>query len=184
MAARRSQAQRLQAARRSARRSLSNTTLLGWLAAVAVLVALAFVVGGPAAEQGVLGGTPSPSQASPLSIHFGQALDPDSNRAIQRTRRFRAGDRFAYSVTLPHAPGTADILVEISRLKDGGETVVPPRAVQHILPNVRTFAFVVRVDDLLDAWGAGSYEMRIFLEDDDVPLAAGRFTLIAPPASG
>ena len=183
MAARRSQAQRLQAARRSARRSLSNTTLLGWLAAGAVLVAFAFVVGRPAAEQGVLGGTPSPSQSSPVPIHFGQALDPDSNRAIQRTRRFRAGDRFAYSVTLARAPGTADIMVEISRLKDSGETVVQPRAVQHILPDTRTFAFVVRVDDLLDAWGAGSYEMRIFLEDSEVPLAAGRFTLIAPPAA-
>jgi hypothetical protein len=184
MAARRSQAQRLQAARRSARRSLSNTTLLGWIAAGAVLVALAFVVGGPAAEQGVLGGTPSPSQASPLPIRFGQALDPDSNRAIRHTRRFRAGDRFAYSVTLSRAPGTADIFVEISRLKDGRRTVVQARSVQHILPNLRSFAFVVQVDDLLEAWGPGSYEMRIFLDDGAVPLAAGRFTLIGSPTSG
>jgi hypothetical protein len=182
MATRRSQAQRFQAARRSARRSLQNSTLWGWLAAAILLVALAFVVGAPAAEHGVLGGTPSPSQPSPLPIRFGQALDPDTNRAINRTRRFRSGDRFAYSVTLPRAPGTADILVEISRLEDGGTVVVQPRSVQHILPKVRTFAFVVRADDLLAAWGAGSYEMRIFLGDGDEALAIGRFTLIAPPA--
>jgi hypothetical protein len=181
MATRRSQAQRLQAARRSARRSLQSSTLWGWLAAGVLLVALAFVVGGPAAEQGVLGGTPSPSQPSPLPIRFGQALDPDTNRAIHRSRRFRSGDRFAYSVTVARAPGTADIQVEISRLTEGGRTVVQPRSMQHILPDVRTFAFAVRADDLLSAWGAGSYEMRIFMGNGDAPLAVGQFTLIAPP---
>jgi hypothetical protein len=184
MATRRSQAQRLRAARRSARRSLQNSTLWGWLAAGALLVALAFVVGGPAAEQGVLGGTPSPSQAQPLPIHFGQALDPDTNRAIRRTRRFRSGDRFAYSVTLARPPGTADILVEIRRLQGGEAAVVQPRSVQHILPNVRTFAFSVKADDLIVAWGAGSYEMRIFVGNGEAPLAVGRFMLIAPPAPG
>ncbi|HYN63645.1 MAG TPA: hypothetical protein VES36_03495 [Candidatus Limnocylindrales bacterium] len=157
---------------------------MGWLAAGALLVALAFVVGGPAAEQGVLGGTPSPGQPSPLPIRFGQGLDPDTNRAIHRTRRFRSGDRFAYSVTMASAPSTADILVEISRLQDGRAKVVQPKSVQHILPKVRTFAFAVRADDLLAAWGAGSYEMRIFIGDGDTPLAVGRFMLIAPPAPG
>jgi hypothetical protein len=183
MATRRSQAQRLQAARRSARRSLQNSTLWGWLAAGALLVALAFVVGRPGVEQGVQGGTPSPSQAPPLAIHFGQALDPDTNRAIRRTRRFRSGDRFAYSVTLARPPGTAEILVEIRRLQ-GEAAIVQPRSIQHILPNVRTFAFAVEADDLLTAWGPGSYEMRIFMGDGDAPLAVGRFVLIAPPAPG
>ncbi len=183
MATRRSRAQRLQAAPRSARRSLQNSTLLGWLVAGGLLVALAFVVGRPAAEQGILGGTPSPSQPSPLPIRFGQALDPDTNRAIQRTRRYRNGDRFAYSVTLASPPGTTDIFVKITRLGEGRGTVVQPRSVQHILPNVRTFAFTVRADDLLAAWGAGSYEMRVFLRDGDVPLAVGRFMLIAAPRS-
>jgi hypothetical protein len=184
MATRRSQAPRLQAARRSARRSLRRTTLWGWVAAGALLVALAFVVGGPAAEQGMLGGTPTPSVPSPLPIRFGQTLDPDTNRAIHRTRRFRSGDRFAYSVTLARGPGTADILVEISRLEDGRRRVVQPKSVQHILPEVRTFAFAVQADDLLAAWGAGSYEMRIFMGGGPVPLAVGRFVLIAPSPSG
>jgi hypothetical protein len=183
MATRRSHARRLQAASRSARRSLGGAGLLGWVVAGGALLALAFVIGGPATERGVLGGTPAPSQApAALRISFGTALDPDNNRAINRTRRFRSGDPFAYSVTLDHRAGTADIYVEIRRLEEGSRVVVQERSVQHILPELRTFAFRVRTEDLLAAWGAGSYEMRIFLKPGDVePLAIGEFTLIAPP---
>jgi hypothetical protein len=185
MATRQSHARRLQAARRSARRSLGSASLLGWLASGAVLVGLALVIGGPAAEQGVRGGSPSPSHAAALPIQFGTALDPDTNRAINRTRRFRNGDPFAYSVTLGHRANTADIYVEIARLDEDSRVVVQERALQHILPELRTFAFRVRTDDLLAAWGAGSYEMRIFLEsDDEQPLATGEFTLIASPSEG
>lgn len=186
MATRRSHARRLQAARRSARRSLQGNAVLGWVAAAVVLVALAFVVGGPAAEQGILGGTgtPAPSAAAPLEIRFGHALDPVSNRATQRTRRFRSGDRFAYSVTLPRRPGTADILVEVTRLEGEERVVVQEKALQHILPGPKTFAFQVRTDDLLAAWGAGDYEMRIWMGGSADPLAIGRFTLIAIPPAG
>jgi hypothetical protein len=181
MATRRSHARRLEAARRSARRSLQGSSVLGWLAAGAILVVLAFVVGGPAAEQGVLGGTPRPSAAPPLAIRFGLGLDPESNRATQRTRRFRSGDPFAYSVTLPRRPATRDIWVEVARLDGGRRVVVQERSLQHIMPKARTFAFRVLTDDLLTAWGAGDYEMRIFLGEDDDPVAIGLFTLIASP---
>jgi hypothetical protein len=182
MATGRSHARRLQAARRSARRTLQGRSILGWLAAGAILVALAFVVGGPAAEQGVLGETATPSPAPPLPIRFGHNLDPDSNRAVQRTRRFRSGDSFAYSVTLPARPGTEDIFVEVARIDGDVRTVVQERSLQHILPEPRTFAFRVRTDDLLEAWGAGNFEMQIFLQGRREPLAAGSFTLIAPPS--
>jgi hypothetical protein len=185
MATRRSHARRLQAARRSARRSLGSASLLGWVASGAVLLGLAFVIGGPAAEQGVLGGTPSPSQPTTLAISFGTALDPDTNRAIHRTRRFRSGDPFAYSVTLGRRAGTADIYVQITRLGGASRVVVQERALQHILPELRTFAFRVQTDDLLAAWGAGRYEMAIYLRSDDVaPLATGEFRLIAAPPGG
>jgi hypothetical protein len=157
---------------------------LGWVASAAVLVGLAFVIG-PATEQGVLRGTPSPSQPAALPIRFGTDLDPDTNRAIHQTRRFRSGDRFAYSVTLGHRANTEDIYVEITRLEESSRVVVQERSLQHILPELRTFAFKVRTDDLLAAWGAGRYEMRIFWKpDDEQPLATGEFTLIAPPSAG
>jgi hypothetical protein len=184
MATRRSHARRLQAAQRSARRTLQGNAVIGWAAAVAVLVVLAFVVGGPAAEQGLLGGTPAPSAAPPLTIRFGQGLDPQTNRATPRTRRFRSGDPFAYSVTLAQRPGTRDILVEVTRLDGGRRVVVQEPSLQHIQPQARTFAFQVETDDLLEAWGAGDYEMRIFLGPGSDPIAIGRFTLIATPGAG
>jgi len=183
MATRRTHARRLQTARRSARRSLATPGLLGWVASGAVLVVLAFVIGGPTAEQGLLGGSPSPSQGpGPLLIRFGTALDPESNRAVQKTRRFRSGDPFAYSVTLARRTNTTDVFVEITRLEGGERVVVQERARQRILPELRTFAFQVRTDDLLAAWGAGDYEMRIFLKAAAAPLAIGEFTLIATPS--
>jgi len=183
MATRRTHARRLQTARRSARRSLATPGLLGWVASGAVLVALAFVIGGPATEQGLLGGTPSPSQGpGPLPIRFGTALDPESNRAVHRTRRFRSGDPFAYSVTLDQRANTTEVFVEITRLEGGERVVVQEPSRQRILPDLRTFAFQVRTDDLLAAWGAGDYEMRIYLDAAAAPLAIGGFTLIATPS--
>ena len=183
MATRRRCARRPQTARRSARRSPLSAGLLGWVAAGGVLLALAFVIGGPGAEQAVQGGTPSPSQGTaPLQIRFGTGLDPETNRAVNRTRRFRGGDPFAYSVTLPGRANTEAIFVEVTRLEDGGRVVVQQRARQEILPELRTFAFQVRTEDLLAAWGAGTYEMRIFLDGGKGPLAIGQFTLIATPS--
>jgi hypothetical protein len=152
------------------------------VAAGGTMLALAFVIGDPDTEGGILGGTPAPRRPAPMRIIFGTALDPDNNRAINRTRRFRSDDHFAYSVTLDQRAGTADVYVEILRLEESSRDVVQERALQHILPELRTFAFRVRADDLLAAWGAGNYEMRIFLRKRDAwPLAIGEFTLIGPP---
>lgn len=194
MATRRSQARRfqtagrstrrsLQAARRSTTRSLRTSPLVGWLVAGGLLVALAFVVGGPAAEQGLLGSqaSPSPSAGAGLAIRFGLAIDPDTQRAVQRTRSFRAGQPFAYSVTLARPAATADIFVEVQRIS-GRPRVVQERSIQHITPGRRTFAFTVPTDDLLAAWGAGRFEMRIWLGPGAEPIAIGRFRLVAAPA--
>ena len=195
MATRRSQARRfqaagrstrrsLQAARRSTRRSLQTNPLIGWLVAGGLLVVLAFIVGGPAAEQGLLGSqsSPTPSAGVGLPIRFGLALDPDTNRAVQRARSFRAGQAFAYSVTLAQPAATADIFVEVERLS-GRPRIVQERAIQHIDPARRTFAFTVPTDDLLAAWGAGRFEMRIYLGQGGEPVATGRFRLVVEPAT-
>lgn len=158
-------------------------TALSWAAAGVLLVALAFIVGRPAAEGGVLGGTPPPAGTPPLEIAFGNGLDPATNVAIDTTQRFRPGDPFAYSVTLAEAPTTDTILVEVARLAGDERTVVQEPSVQKILPEVPTFAFKVSTDDLLLAWGPGDYEMRIFSDAAEPPFAVGRFTLVGPPPS-
>jgi hypothetical protein len=182
MARRRSHAHRLQAALRSGRFTPQARTVLSWSAAILLLVALAFVVGRPSTESGILAGTPSPTVTPPLPIVFGLSLDPDTNVATERTNRFRSGDPFAYSVTLPTAPATDTILVEVARVVAGVRTVVQEPSVQKILPEAPTFAFRVLTDDLLAAWGPGDYEMRIFWATAQPAFAAGTFTLIATPA--
>jgi hypothetical protein len=182
MAHRRSHARRLQAALRTGSAAPQTRTVLSWAAAALLLVALAFIVGRPGAESGVLGGTPSPTAAPPLPIAFGTALDADTNVAIERTDRFLAGDPFAYSVTLAAAPGTDTVLVEVARVVAGVRTVVQAPSVLNIEPEAPTFAFQVLTDDLLGAWGPGDYEMRIFFDDAEPPFAVGSFTLVQAPA--
>jgi hypothetical protein len=155
----------------------------------ALLVVLAFIVGGPAAEQGLLGNrsSPTPSPPAGLPIRFGLALDPETSRAVRPVRRFHAGQRFAYSVTLAQPATTSSIFVEVERLSGKTPRVVQERSIQHITAGRRTFAFTVPVDDLLEAWGAGQFAMRIYLPQESVPLATGRFRLAAPrsdPPSG
>jgi len=182
MAHRRSHARRLQAALRTGSAAPRTRTFLSWAAAVLLLLALAFIVGRPNTESGVLGGTPSPSATPPLPIAFGTALDPATNVAVDRTDRFLAGDPFAYSVTLAAPPGTDTILVEVTRVVAGVRTVVQEPSAQKIVPEAPTFAFMVLTDDLLAAWGPGDYEMRIFFEAAGAPFAVGTFTLVQAPA--
>lgn len=157
-------------------------TWLGWAAAAAGIAAVAFFVGRAGSEIGLVSPSPSPSVATSLPIAFGTALDPVSGTAIQPTDRFRAGDPFAYSVELATAPGVDQILVEIVRFEGGAETVVQQPDEQGIVASSRIVAFTVPTTRLLDAWGPGSYEMRIYLVDPE-PVARGRFTLVETPTA-
>jgi len=44
-------------------------------------------------------------------------------------------------------------------------------------------AFEVPTARLLDAWGSGSYAMRMFLPGATGPFATGRFTLVETPVA-
>ena len=153
---------------------------LGWVAAAAGIAAVAFFVGRAGSEVGLVSPSPSPSVATTLPIAFGTALHPVSGKAVQPTDRFRAGDPFAYSVELATAPGVDQILVEIIRFEGGAETVVQQPDEQGIDANSRIIAFSVPTATLLDAWGPGSYEMRIYLAGGE-PVARGTFTLVETP---
>lgn len=157
-------------------------TWLGWAAAAASVAVVAFLVGRAGSDAGIPSPTPSPSVA-PLSISFGTALDPVSGEAIQPADRFRAGEEFAYSVRLAAAPGVPKILVEIVRLDGATETVVQVPSEQGIVANSPLVAFQVHATDLLNAWGGGSYAMRIYLPGATDPIATGRFTLVETPVA-
>lgn len=159
-------------------------TWLGWGAAAAGVALVAFFVGRGGPEVGVASPSPSPT-APPLSVAFGTALDPVSGEAINPTERFRAGDPIAYSVRLAAAPGVDTILVEIARLEGDGETVVQQPSTQGIVANssLIAFKFAVTTGDLLTAWGAGDYALRMYFPDGARPFATGRFTLVETPAA-
>lgn len=154
---------------------------LGWAAAAGGIAVVAFIIGRAGAEAGLPSPTPLPSNPGPLPIAFGTALDPVTGEATSLTERFRAGDPFAYSVRLDAAPGVDSILVEIVRFEDGTEVVAQQPSAQGIVPTSRVVAFRVETSDLLTAWGAGSYAMRVYLGGAE-PVAVGRFTLVETPS--
>ena len=145
---------------------------------------MAFFIGRAGSEAGLPSPNPSPNASSPLPITFGAVLDPVSGEAIQPTDRFREEDPFAYSVRMPAPPGVGTILVEIIRLNDDAtETVAQPPSEQGIVPTSAVFAFEVEASTLLEAWGPGTYAMRIYLPGGLDPFAAGRFTLVETPVA-
>lgn len=160
-------------------------TWLGWAAAALGVVVVAFLVGRAGSESGLPSPTPSPSATGPFAITFGTTRDPATGEAIQPTDRFREGDQIAYSIRLAAAPGGDTILVEIVRLEADGETVVQQPSTQGIDPSssLIAFTFAVPTSELLDAWGPGTYAMRIYLPGATDPFAAGRFTLVETPVT-
>lgn len=165
---------------------------IGWIAAVVLIAGIAIVLR-------VLGGNgdgtavdpdPTPSaSAGPAAIAFGTALDPATGAvaADARTSTFVAGQTFAYSLAPPSTLPAA-VYVEVARTAGGPEEVVQPAAPdgEQALPEgSATIAFDVGVDALFDVFGAGTYEMTIYLDPTETPIGIGTFTLSAPePPSG
>ena len=167
--------------------------LLGWIAALVIVVGIAIVVG-------VLGGnadgtpvdpdgTTAPSAASPLAIAFGTELDATTWQvaAGAGTDRFLEGDLFAYAVP-PSVTVPATVYVEVVRTGGGTEEVVQAAATdgsQPVPAGRPAIAFSVPAARLFEAFGPGEYRMRIFADPAGEPLAAGTFTLVddVAPAS-
>lgn len=166
--------------------------LLGWIAAIVLVIGIAIIVG-------LLGGngdgTPvdpgqsaSPSAGAVLPISFGTALDATTGEVAEnaRTERFAAGETFAYSARTPGAVPAA-IFVEVTRIGGGEAEVVQtatPDNEQAITAGRPAIAFMVPVDALLEAWGPGEYRMRIFTEPGGEPLAEGTFSLVGAVVPG
>jgi hypothetical protein len=152
--------------------------LLGWAAAVALVVVIAFIVGRPDKDAGGVTPTAGPSAAGALPIAFGTAVDPASGAATQATDRFTAGDLFAYSVRLAEPIGRDAVQVEVLRVDGDVLTVVQPPATQSVSAESRLIAFSVAADALLTAFGEGQFVMRIYTAARPQPVAEGRFRLI------
>ena len=162
----------------------------GWVAALAIIGTVALVVG-------VLGGNadgtsvvPSPSPSATMgeavTIRFGTALDPETHEVAvgAETDRFAPTDRFAYSYR-PVDPPPETVWIEVRREADGsGETVQEP-APHRLAADALVIGFEVSAQNLLDDFGAGPFQMRIYLEPDSAPAATGSFEIVTtlPSAS-
>lgn len=171
------------------RLSLRDRRVVGWIAAAAVVIGIAVVVG-------VLGGngdgapvapaaSASPSGAAGPEIAFGTALDPTTG-AVARdalTTRFAAGDTFAYSIPR-QGPMPGAVYVEVERTGGGPVEVVQPAAEQGVSAASPAVAFAVPADNLLRDFGPGEYRMRIYADPAGTPLGEGIFELIGTGPSG
>jgi hypothetical protein len=164
--------------------------IAGWLIAAVIIAAIAILLG-------VLGGngdgaavdpqtTPSPSNAG-TSITFGTQLDPATGRITSgtETTTFTSGDTFAYALP-PSSPQPEVVFVEV--IRTSGETPVIVQAAatdgeQDVPPGSPSVAFDVAADILLEVFGPGSYEMRIYRDPTETPIGTGAFTLTDAPAS-
>jgi hypothetical protein len=152
---------------------------LGWAAAAAAVLLVAFIAGRAGSDVELASPTPTPTVIGPVAVVFGAALDPDTGEVIQPRTRFAPGDPLAYSASLPAAPGVATMLLEVVRLEAAGEATVQAPTETEIDAASRVIAFSVQAGDLLAIWGAGDYELRMYVGPGTAPDAVGRFTLVA-----
>lgn len=164
-------------------------TIAGWVVAILIVIGAAFFVGrlgSPDAPGTAASGAAGSPVATLPAIAFGTGLDAATGEVASdlRTGRFAAGDLFAYSVRPPGPPGTEQLYVEVIRLgPDQTATAVQTPAPQGISPAADVIAYDVPADALIEAFGPGTYLMRIYLEPDGSPIAEGQFELVAPAAS-
>lgn len=174
--------ERQRPARQAGRGEPRRATLLGWLAAAGVLLALAVVVGGPRVDAGDVQPSGSAEQEV-AAITFGTGRDPSTGQLVGTGGTFEAGGSFVYRLELDEPIGVATVWVEVTRTDPAPGAVVQepsPLAADQASPRVE---FEVPLDSLLAAWGPGSYEMRIYRERQGALIGQGRFTLAMPQAS-
>jgi hypothetical protein len=156
--------------------------IIGFVAVVVVVIAIALLVGGPSEDAGTFA-SPTPSVDEAVPITFGTALDPATGAAIGETSEFGPGQTFAYSAD-PDGTIPTSVYVEVIRLGPGEtETVQAPVEPQAVPEGSPLIAFEVSADALITAFGVGTFEMRIYRDPAEAPIARGRFTLVAPGAS-
>jgi hypothetical protein len=152
----------------------------GWLAALllVLLIAAAVRLFGGNADGTATGPSASGATASPLPITFGTALDDDRRVPTDaETERFVREDTFAYSVG--DAAPASTVYVAVRRVAGGPAELVQPGTDPQPIPGApTTIGFTVPAANLFDAFGTGTYEMRISLEPEGQPIAIGTFELV------
>jgi hypothetical protein len=157
--------------------------LVGWLGAFVAIAAVALIVGRPGIDAEHGRATPTPPAPSPIPVAFGLSVDPVTGAASEPTTTFRGGDPFVYSATLPAAVGTTDIYVEVLRDTDGVLTQVQAPQLQHTIASSPVIVYAVTTDGLIQAFGTGTFVLRIYRDPHAAPVAEGRFRILPAPGA-
>ena len=123
--------------------------------------------------------TATPPPGPPGTLTFGTALD-GNDQIVEPVDTFTPGMDFAHRVDMPSPWGVTTIGEGIYRINEDGteEEVVRPIDNQpSVVPDLTYAAFVVPVTPLFEEWGPGTYEMRVFVNNELV--AVGRFIFAA-----
>ena len=123
--------------------------------------------------------TETPPPGPPGTLTFGTALDENDN-IVEPVDTFTPDMNFAHRVDMPAPWGVSAIAEGIYRINEDGteEEVVRPIDNQPaVVPDLTYAAFVVPAGPLFEQWGPGTYEMRVFINNDLV--AVGRFIFAA-----
>lgn len=117
--------------------------------------------------------TPPPGPAGTLT--FGYELDAN-DQIVEPNNTFVPGVNFAHRIDMPEPWGVSSIAEGIYRINDDGteqEVVRPIDNQPAVVPDLSYAAFAVPASPLIEEWGPGTYEMRVFVGDQLV--AEGQF---------
>ena len=119
--------------------------------------------------------TPTATPGFPATLVFGTAVN-EAQEIVEPDPDYTRGEIFAYSIRMAEPFGVPEILVEVIEMfPDGTEVVVQAPSVQTVDPNSPVVAFQVSADQLIDAFGPGSYRMQVYRGEEQI--AEGEFTL-------
>jgi hypothetical protein len=121
--------------------------------------------------------TAKPTPKLPGAIAFGTGRSSQTCAISGKTDTFGPGSVFAYAITLNEAFGVDTLGEDVVRIKDGKETAVQSREKDQISAQAKAkvVCYAVATNNLIKAWGAGTFVMRIYRGEEKI--AEGTFKL-------
>lgn len=121
--------------------------------------------------------TTKPTPQLPGTLTLGTSRNRQTCAISGATDTFGPGTIFAHSISLDEAFGVNRLGEEIARVAGGKETIVQSRQDgQNAAPTrAKIVCYAVSSNNLINAWGAGSYVMRVYRGDEEI--AEGTFAL-------
>jgi hypothetical protein len=120
--------------------------------------------------------TPTATPGPPGTLAFGTGLDGDA--VTGETDTFTRGSTFAHSITVPEPFGVNSIGEQVVRVAEDGTEEEVVRAIDNqlgVVPDATSAGFEAPADVLFEAFGPGSYILRVYA--GTTLLAEGAFTL-------